>query len=242
MMTNKNLIYKMVGVSHKLLQESITEAKKISENAFHYDIDEHYNDFLLKITFNDSITNAVANQIEDVLSSKLKDYIYSRKNEKIAKCLFDLIKQNQALLSVGESFTGGGIVKSLIEISGASEILYEGVVAYSNQAKMDRLGVSFQTLLDYGSVSKETVTEMVKGLLKTDRCNIALATTGVAGPSKDEKGNPVGLCYIGVGSEYSVEVHQFNLSGDRNEITRSAINIALFVCYKYLRFDYLEKL
>ena len=139
------------------------------------------------------------------------------------------------MLGVAESFTGGGVVSRLIEIPGASEVVYEGIVAYANGSKMRRLGVTAQTLEKQGAVSDETAYEMAVGLLERGNCSVAVATTGIAGPASDGTSKPVGLNYIAVGTKESVFVYKYIFKGDRRAITARAINQALFLIYKLIK-------
>lgn len=97
---------------------------------------------------------------------------------------------------------------------------------------MARLGVTDYTLKKFGAVSNETAYEMAAGLLKEGKCDLAVATTGIAGPDADGTDKPVGLCYIAVGTMDRVRVFRFLLDGDREAVTKRATNLALFLAYK----------
>ena len=86
------------------------------------------------------------------------------------------------MLSVVESFTGGGVGKRIVGVSGASEVFFEGLNTYSNQSKMLRLGVKESTLKKYGAVSKECAFEMAEGLLKSGNCGVCVGNDGNSGP------------------------------------------------------------
>ena len=118
----------------------------------------------------------------------------------------------------------------------ASECFYEGIVAYSNLSKENRLGVSRETLCNHGAVSAECCSEMVRGLLLTEKCDIAISTTGIAGPKFDNTKKPVGLCYIGVGIPNVIDVYKYNFNGNREEITETAVRAALFNAIKRLKY------
>ncbi len=143
-----------------------------------------------------------------------------------------LLKLNGRTLAVAESLTGGEICSRLTSVPGISENFYEGVVCYNRRSKMRRLGVSRGTLADYGAVSKQTAKEMVGGLLNSP-VDVAVATTGLAGPAGDE-GKPVGLVYIAVGGGDFIAAFERRFEGDRNTIRHAAANVALFYLVKYL--------
>ena len=86
-----------------------------------------------------------------------------------------------------------------------------------------------------GAVSEKTAYEMALGLLNTGDCDIAISTTGLAGPKTDRSMLPVGLCYIAVGTRERICVYQYRFDGSRKDITEKAINYALFQAYKMLK-------
>ena len=139
------------------------------------------------------------------------------------------LKAKKLKISTAESFTGGEVARRIIGVSGASEVFIEGIVAYSELAKRKRLGVKEETLEEFKAVSEEVATEMLKGI-ESD-CDIAVSTTGLAGPNSDESGFPVGLCFIGLSYKGEIEVHKFNFTGTRDEIVskgaENAITLAL---------------
>jgi len=135
-------------------------------------------------------------------------------------------------ISVAESCTGGLIAYKLTAISGVSAVLEGTMVTYSNRIKQEWLGVKEETLEKYGAVSKECVTEMLKGIKTKTNSNIAVATSGIAGPTGGSDEKPVGTVYIGVMNEDKIEVKRFNFNGDRGFIqeqaARSAIEMIIY--------------
>ena len=99
------------------------------------------------------------------------------------------------------------------------------------------MGVAEYGLRTAGAVSDQTAFEMALGLLNTGDCDIAIATTGLAGPQTDRSMLPVGLCYIAVGTKEKIFVHRYKFSGSRQDITEKGINYALFMAYKQLKRD-----
>lgn len=134
-----------------------------------------------------------------------------------------MLKKNLSV-SCAESCTGGLLSAKFISYPGISKIFYEGIVAYSNNAKIKRLSVDESKLKIYGAVSKEIAIEMLKNL-ETDIC---ISTTGVAGPNKDDFDNPVGLVYIGLKIKNDIiDVKKCNFSGTRSEIQNKTVDTAL---------------
>lgn len=141
----------------------------------------------------------------------------------IEKQTVELLKSKKLKLATAESCTGGLISKRITDVSGSSEVFEGGVVCYSNRFKENVLGVSPETLKKYGAVSRETAREMVKGVLSLTKADIAVAVTGIAGPSSDDTNKPVGLVYIAVSDGKSTIVKKLlnNFTGDVREQNRS---------------------
>lgn len=141
----------------------------------------------------------------------------------IEKQTVELLKSKKLKLATAESCTGGLISKRITDVSGSSEVFEGGVVCYSNRFKENVLGVSPETLKKYGTVSRETAREMVKGVLSLTKADIAVAVTGIAGPSSDDTNKPVGLVYIAVSDGKSTIVKKLlnNFTGDVREQNRS---------------------
>lgn len=141
----------------------------------------------------------------------------------IEKQTVELLKSKKLKLATAESCTGGLISKRITDVSGSSEVFEGGVVCYSNRFKENVLGVSPETLKKYGAVSRETAREMVKGVLSLTKADIAVAITGIAGPSSDDTNKPVGLVYIAVSDGKSTIVKKLlnDFTGDVREQNRS---------------------
>lgn len=146
-----------------------------------------------------------------------------------------LLKEKKLSLSTAESCTGGGIAALVTSVPGSSEYFNGGIVAYSNEVKMDLLQVSAETLEKYGAVSRETVMEMAKGAMKTLKTDCAVATSGIAGPGGGTPEKPVGTVWIAVA--YKNEIATMKQEGDegRVENVKKAIQNALLLLYERLR-------
>ncbi len=144
----------------------------------------------------------------------------------VERVIIDLLKEKKMKISVAESFTGGSVSARIVSESGASAVFYEGIVAYDSLAKQRRLGVSKESVEIYKPVSEQVAEEMVRGLLKSG-VDVAISTTGIAGPKSDDSRFPVGLCYIGVGTKKGISVEKYNFDGDRAEVILKGTNAAL---------------
>lgn len=165
---------------------------------------------------------------------EFKDYIYAESDVSLAEQLIKILKIRKLKLSTAESFTAGGIASYITSVSGASEVFYEGIVSYSENSKQDRLGVLPNTLKLKRPVSSETAYEMCKGVINKG-VDIAVATTGLAGPNSDGSGLPVGLVFIAVGTAHKISVFKYNFSGSRKDITCKGIETAVFLLIKALK-------
>lgn len=169
----------------------------------------------------------------DEVLDLLDEYIYNDSDISLAQTLFDFLKVNNIITATAESCTGGSVASSIVSIEGASSIFYEGLVTYSNESKMKRLGVSEITLKKFGAVSQETAMEMANGLL-SDKVSLGISVTGIAGPGGGSEEKPCGLVYIGIAGESSCEVIQNNFGGNRRNVRTCATNAALFYAYRHV--------
>lgn len=190
------------------------------------------------ITMTSDASRDVFETVKSRVYNVFEEEVYSASEGSLEEIAARLLKINNRTLAVGESLTGGEICSRLTSIAGISANFYEGIVCYNRASKVERLGVPKSVLADYGAVSRETAYAMVKGLCKRP-VDIALATTGLAGPTGDE-GKPVGLVYIAVGGGEFITVFERRFSGSRNEIRTATSNVALFYLIRYLKGDILR--
>ena len=232
-LSNRRLILKYFGAKEEL-DEVMKEACELSNGGFKWDVKEHFGDFTVTLLFEHYSDNNGAEVIRYIVG-KLKENVYAEYDTSVAGRLFDILKLKKLRLSAAESFTGGRVISSIIENVGASEVVCEGIVAYSNESKEKRLGVKREDIRREGAVSSLVAYEMAAGLLADGSADIAIATTGIAGPDSDGTDKPVGLCYIAVGMKDGVHTYRFNFNGTREEITETAKNTALFLAIKKLK-------
>lgn len=114
----------------------------------------------------------------------------------LARTVVELCKRSGHMVATAESCTGGMIGGALTEIAGSSQVVDRGFITYSNEAKMDMLGVQAATLQQYGAVSRETALQMARGALMRSNASLAVAVTGIAGPGGATPGKPVGLVHL----------------------------------------------
>ena len=147
-----------------------------------------------------------------------------------AKNLILSLKQKGERVCCAESCTGGMITAALTEIPGSSSVLSRGFVTYSNQSKIDMLGVKLKTLELHGAVSGQTVSEMASGAITASNgeADYAIAVSGVAGPDGGNKEKPVGLVFICILKKGEVgEIKKYIFRGDRQSVRYQTVIKAL---------------
>ena len=219
--------FKLFGVEKPIVSAFL------NENGLKFEIKDNGNDLLVKIDYA-SISDLTVDKVQKEFLQKFGKYVYAETDITLKEQLVKILTLRGAKLSVAESFTGGGLSSAITSVSGASKVFYEGVVAYSPESKHDRLGVSYQILDTFKPVSSQVASEMCKGLLERG-CDLAISTTGIAGPKSDDSDFPVGLCYIGISSKTKITVYKHFFKGTREEITSSGISVALFHAITALR-------
>ena len=146
----------------------------------------------------------------------------------LAETIGARLREARLTLVTAESCTGGWIAKTVTDIAGSSDWFECGLAAYSYEAKQALLGVRPETLTAHGAVSQETVLEMVSGALVTSGASIAVAVTGIAGPTGGLPDKPVGTVWIGWkrrGGYPRAEL--FHFGGDREAVRRQTVEAAL---------------
>ena len=149
-------------------------------------------------------------------------------HEKFAQELLALCQAKGLKIATAESCTGGMIAAALTDIAGSSATFERGFVTYSNEAKMELLGVKPATLAEFGAVSQPIAGEMADGALAKSYADISVSVTGIAGPGGATAGKPVGLVWFGLarkGAQTKTVRHVFE--GDRAMVRKAALKTAL---------------
>lgn len=228
--SSKQFISKYVrfyGIGESLLE---TKIKDIMDNQTNPTLALYAKtgEVLLRITASgdnkEECKDLIRKQLDEI-EKRVGEYIYLVGDEDISSTqtemntvVANLLIENKFTISIAESLTGGKISSMLVEKSGISEALLEGVVCYSNKSKINTLGVREETLEKFGAVSEEVAEEMALGVAKHLGADFAVATTGIAGPNSDESGKPVGLAYIGIYAQGDISVKECLFTGDRELI------------------------
>ena len=130
-------------------------------------------------------------------------------------------------LVTAESCTGGGIGAALTAVPGSSEVYKGGIICYTNEVKQRMLGINPILLKNLGAVSAPIAEAMAMGARNALNADIAVSVTGLAGPGGDDKGNPVGLVFIGYADKQRILSRRFVFSGDREAVRNQAVEAAL---------------
>lgn len=224
-----------VGVNEGRMESLLSQAQNASGGRMCFTRMRKYDDDILKIIYDCNVSKMLIDDVLRLFADGLGDTLYALDDIPLEEQLVNALKVRRKKISVAESFTGGGIARRITSVSGASEIYFEGLNTYNEKSKIQRLGVSEFTLKTLGAVSDQTAYEMAYGLLNTGNCDVAIATTGLAGPKTDRSGQPVGLCYLAVGIKERIRVYRYIFDGNRKEITEKAINYALFYAYRQVK-------
>jgi nicotinamide-nucleotide amidase len=181
----------------------------------------------LEFSGTSSITRSYPTVIKSIYDI-LGENIYGEDDDTLESVIAELLAAKKLTLACAESCTGGMVASKLINYPGISGVLKEGLITYSNEAKMNRLGVSEKLLAEHGAVSAEVAAAMAEGAAVTSGADVGLATTGIAGPSGATETKPVGLVYLGLYIKGKPPItHKPTLTGTRERIRVRATISAL---------------
>jgi nicotinamide-nucleotide amidase len=168
------------------------------------------------------------------VSRELRELLVSSDGRSVEAVVAGILSSQGMTLAVAESCTGGLIAKMLTDQAGSSAYFREGLVTYADEAKARLLGVPAELLATQGAVSAEVARAMAVGLLQRATVDLALATTGIAGPTGGSAAKPVGTVFIALASRSATWVKQYRLNGDRDEVRRLTAATTLDWLRRYL--------
>jgi nicotinamide-nucleotide amidase len=253
----KNTNNNSVIVSRKVKMTNITESRMAQTILDYYQEQQLPNPFLeanpslapyaalgdiyVRITANaatETQAKALIQTTETHIQKILDEYIYGYDDDTVPIVLARILKTQKLSIAFAESCTGGLLSKLMTDIPGSSAYTKLNLVTYSNEAKMQMLGVSPQTLEKYGAVSAECAREMVSGLSKVSKADINISVTGIAGPDGGTEEKPVGTVYLGISlvNSKDIIVEQLDLQSRRN-LSREQIRelASIKTLYKIIR-------
>jgi nicotinamide-nucleotide amidase len=178
-----------------------------------------------------SLTDELAEKIKE----RMKGHLVTEKDISMEQFIVEELKAHNLTLSTAESCTGGGLGNAITNVPGSSDIFLGGVIAYSNELKMNLLGVNENTLKKHGAVSKETAEAMARGIRTLTGSDIGIGITGIAGPGGASENKPVGLVFMHLNSEKK-DIGIYKLfPGSREMVKARTINYSLNLVREYLK-------
>lgn len=185
----------------------------------------------LRITARGESEEQAEHLIEPVLAeikNRFKEAVYTTdEHVTLEMAVVELLRKNGLTMSTAESCTGGMVAARLVNVSGVSEVFMQGMVTYSNEAKMRLLGVKEETLTAYGAVSQETAREMAAGGAAASRTDVCVAITGLAGPDGGTDKKPVGLVHMACCLKGRMVWREYHFKGNREKIREQSMMKAL---------------
>lgn len=169
----------------------------------------------------------IINPLIEEIKKRLGSNLYALDGETLEQTLAQLLIENNISISTVESCTGGMLASRLVNIPGISKVFENGFITYSNQSKIDVLGVSPDVISTYGAVSIETAKEMVKCLVNKTGTRAGISITGIAGPDGGTPKKPVGSVCIAISLDDEVDAIELKLNGDRDRVRHMACLNAL---------------
>jgi len=227
------------GITESALAEKVApeiplpDGVKLAYLAHYYGVD-------LRLTVNAEHTRLAEELIEQPqgwLKRKLGALVYGEDKQTLESVAGDLLVEQGATISLAESCTAGLLSATLANVPGSSRYLERGFVSYSNEAKVELLGVSDTTLKEHGAVSAQVAEQMARGALERAKTTYAVSVTGIAGPDGGTEEKPVGLTYIAIAqrssdngssdNEITVRSRKFRFGSDRTLNRQRAVSAAL---------------
>ena len=221
------------GVPESILQEKITDI--IDANKEKCDIAFLPHRMLgVDIRLTSSDNQLVVDLINSIVP-RIKKYVYGYDKDKLEQVIADLLIQNNLTVSTAESCTSGLLASRLTDVPGSSQYFKGGSVCYSNELKINDIGVDRDLIEKYGAVSEEVAESLAKNIAKKNNTDIGIGITGVAGPDGGTEKKPVGLVFVGIFYKNNLYIKRYNLTPDRITNRELTVTLCLNEIRKILR-------
>ncbi len=201
--------------------------------AFRYRFTFPVNHLTLQAT--EGRADAKLTEIVETIAERLEKYLFSRNGKSHPEVVFELLRQHGNTLATAESCTGGWIAKLITDLPGSSDVFHEGVVTYSNEAKMRLLGVPEAMIAEHGAVSEPVVRAMAEGMKSRVGTDFAVAVSGVAGPGGGSEEKPVGTVWLGMAHPEGVVSTCRRFPGSREAVRLLSAHAALELVRRHLK-------
>ncbi len=180
----------------------------------------------IKYIFTSNDTDALDRAMKDFYK-KFKEFIFGGLEDTLEGVVIELLREQNKVIAVAESCTGGKLASRLVNVSGSSNVFKEGLVTYANEAKMKYLDVEEDSLKQFGAVSPEIAKEMCDNLFAKTDADVTVSITGIAGPNGGSDEKPVGLVYFGINHMGKTTIYRKVFNGNREMIRTRAVIFAL---------------
>ena len=184
------------------------------------------------------LTSSDNQLVEDLINSivpRIKKYVYGYDNDKLEQVIADLLIQNNLTVSTAESCTSGLLASRLTDVPGSSQYFKGGSVCYSNELKINDIGVDKDLIERYGAVSEEVAESLAKNIAQKNNTDIGIGITGIAGPDGGTEKKPVGLVFVGIFYKNNLYIKRYNLTPDRITNRELTVTLCLNEIRKILR-------
>jgi nicotinamide-nucleotide amidase len=175
-----------------------------------------------------------AADLEQALAEPLEQYLFSRDERPVEELVLGLCRARGWTLATAESLTGGLVTGRLTSVPGSSDVVAGGIVAYADTVKESELGVPAALLAEHGAVSPETAAAMAAGARARLGADVAISSTGIAGPGGGTATKPVGLVYLHVETPEASRGIEFSLPADRESVRTRSVVAALHLARRLL--------
>ncbi|MBS3902424.1 MAG: competence/damage-inducible protein A [Dethiobacter sp.] len=229
-------VLKIIGLGESAMEERIADLLANQTNPTIAPLAKHA-EVHLRLTAK-AATRGLAEVLLDAtefnLLQRLGEAVFARDEETMADKVASLLFKKMMTITVAESCTGGLLAHMLTNVSGSSAYFLQGQVVYSNRSKIELLGLQPELIEKYGAVSEEVARSMAENLRKRSASDLALAITGIAGPTGGNAEKPVGLVFIALAAAEGISCRKFNFIGNRETIKERAVMAALNMLRLYL--------
>ncbi len=233
----QSIILKTTGIGESNLSHLIGNADALNPVSLAY-LPSINQGVTLRLSCGGNDEDAVQRHLSNAqtfVSERINPYIYAVGNDSLEKVILETMRKRGLTLAVAESCTGGMVCDRLVSVPGSSDVFNRGFITYSNEAKIEQLGVDEQLLIDHGAVSEQVARAMAIGAQAKADADIAVSVTGIAGPAGGSDDKPVGLVYIGIADENGSDVKKHIFSGNRDTNRRRSAGAVLNMLWKRLK-------
>jgi nicotinamide-nucleotide amidase len=231
----KSRVYRTTGIDESALNEKIKDIFENSKNPT-VGVLAHWEGVDIRLTAkeeNEAKADVLIDGLGKTLTTRLPNYIYGWDKDDLETIVGRMLTTRNMTVATAESCSGGLIAHRITRVSGSSNYFLRGYVVYSNEAKEQALGVSASLISKKGAVSKEVAEALALGARKAAGSDVAISTTGIAGPGGGSAEKPVGLVYMGLADDQGAQSFEFRFTGDRETVKKRTSQSALEILRRY---------